>query len=685
VSTNTDPVRQRMAAANPARPEAEPPGDVMNAAVLLDVIDDRSGAKTLERDSQQQGASTATRFARRNWAAAFAAGFAVVLIVGIAFGLLNRGGDSLDVVAPVATTTPTTIPYASPSTIPDMAPSITINVDQITHPRPGDATGGVVVADDSLWASTGEGIVRWDLDGGDPELFTSAEGVPLIEGFAPALAVAPDGTAWAYAYYPQDLVVFDGTRWSEPVGYDQIDILNPRCIPDEECLNPITAMAIGPNGLLFLAVGETTLLQFDGVDWSVLPVTPAETHGGSAWATDMAVASDGRLWVASWEELLSYDGDTWDRYTAADGLPSGMINTVAVAPNGDVWVGTTDSFDGDGSGGLARFDGNAWTVFDETDGLHDNNVVALTVGADDMVWTVHSAKVDLDSAEEVATGGISRFDGTAWSATTVADVGIGFGWGGAAIDDNGTLWITSRWGVVGFDGTGATVLRFPEGTRPPINALPSTVESQILPASEDPFEWRWGPLGGATSDVAGVEGIVAGEGCYGSGGDQGSSEGVEFDAGRIDLTLGYRVAPVVVVTDEGGTVTHVGNPFGELAWLCSVATTDTHILAVGSGVSWSEDGIVWHGIEAFEEIAGWNVDGSNLMWAAAGPGGYLVLGREGAAWYSEDLQSWYEVTLDNEGFGTSIWGWIGPSGAAVGEEIIIDMGGEGWVGTRREG
>ncbi|MEA2024779.1 MAG: hypothetical protein U9N79_10905, partial [Actinomycetota bacterium] len=331
MSTSTDPVRQRVAAANPARTDAEPPETVMTAAVLLDVIDDRSGAMTHKSDSQGQANPVATRSMRRNWAAAFAAGFAVVLIVGVTFGLLNRGGDPLDVITPVTTTTPTSVPDAIPTTIPDvtmtsvpdMAPLITINADQIIHPLPGDAARGVVIADGSLWASTGEGIVRWDLDGGDPELFTSSEGVPLIEGFAPALTVAPDGSVWAYAYYPQDLVAFDGTRWSEPAGYDQIDALNPRCSPDDECPNPITAMAAGPNGVLFLALGDGTLVEFDGVDWSVLPV-PVD-------ATDMAVAADGTLWVAGWDEVSAYDGDTWSRFTTADGLPSGGISSVIVA------------------------------------------------------------------------------------------------------------------------------------------------------------------------------------------------------------------------------------------------------------------------------------------------------------------------------------------------------------------
>ncbi len=121
MSANTDPVRQRMAAANPARPEAKPPEEVMSATVLLDMIDDRSGAMAHESESQGQGAPVATQTVRPNWVVAFAAGFAVVLVVGVAFGLLNRGGDSLDTVAPVTTTAAATTTAVAPSTV-DVVP-----------------------------------------------------------------------------------------------------------------------------------------------------------------------------------------------------------------------------------------------------------------------------------------------------------------------------------------------------------------------------------------------------------------------------------------------------------------------------------------------------------------------------------------------------------------------------------
>jgi hypothetical protein len=460
---------------DPAETPEALPDCTSTAAVLLAEIDERTHPlQTKHRPN------TSTQ-PKRRWTGVLvaAAAFAVVLIVGVSLVLLNRGGDPLDVVTPATTTTattvpeltPTTAPVATPPVVPDETTPVVVTVpSESAAPEPIDEISGISVADGSLWASTGEGIVRWDLEERNAELFTPDDGVPMIEGFAPAIAAAPDGSVWAYAYYPQNLVGFDGSRWSEPAGYNQIDILNPRCSPDDDCPNPITAMAVGPDGVLFLALGDGALVEFDGVVWHVFPDTPV------TYAADMAVAADGTLWVASLDEVLAYDGDTWTRFTAADGLPSGGISSVAVAPNGDLWVGTIDVSEGEASGGVARFDGDTWTVFDETDGLYDNSVTALAVGPGGTVWTVHGSADTPGAARELAAGGVARFNGETWSATPIADVGAGFGSGGAAVDDAGMLWIVSDRGVVGFDGAEATVLRAPEGVRPEIEVPHVVVE-----------------------------------------------------------------------------------------------------------------------------------------------------------------------------------------------------------------
>jgi hypothetical protein len=414
-------------------------------------------------DSPLPAAGRRTRW----WAIAVAAAATVFLVIG-AIALMGpfAGEESTPITDPLV---PTTVPATT-------IPETTFNpLPESSAPDPIDVTGGVAVADGTLWASTGAGMVRWDLEERSAELFTSADGLPFAEGASGGVAVAPDGTVWAFTWN-QGLAYFDGTVWSEPAGYDQLDIVKPRCVVGEECLNPLTAMAVGPDGVLFLAVGSETLLRFDGVDWSVLPVTPAETGGGTGWTGYMAVASDGTLWAASWEELLAYDEDTWARYTTADGLPSGAISSVAVAPSGDIWVATTDDFDGTPSGGVARFDGDSWTVFNETDGLYEDAATGLTVGPDGTVWAIYGANDDPSAGMERAAGGISRFDGMTWSTETIPDVGMGFGWGSAAVDNTGTLWIGSRWGVVGFDGADTTVLRVPEGIRPAIEVPHVVIE-----------------------------------------------------------------------------------------------------------------------------------------------------------------------------------------------------------------
>ncbi|MBT8164463.1 MAG: hypothetical protein HKO82_08955 [Acidimicrobiia bacterium] len=605
------------------------------------------------------------------WAYAAATAALVLLVVAGAVWLTGFRGEETP---PVITQPPA--PITTVTTYGPLPEAVTVDPEQIGVVMTGDEASGIAVAGGAMWVSTELGVVRWNLEDRSGELFAAGDGLPFSEGESGDVAVAPNGTVWAYSWN-QDLAYFDGTGWSEPDGYDE------RCLSLEACSGPITAMAVLPDNSLSLAVGPEMLLEYDGTDWDVVTVTPSEIHGGNAWATDMAVAPDGTLWVASWEELLSFDGEVWSRFTAVDGLPSGRINSVAAAPNGDVWVGTQNSLRGDPSGGVGRYDGTSWTVFDESSGLHSNAVTALAVGPDGTAWAVHG---DTGEAGPVASG-FSRFDGTTWEPTTVGDVGLGFGWGGAVVDDTGTLWITSRYGAFGFDGTEVTVLRFPAGARSSINQLPYPLPSQILPNGQGPLEWHWVPL--LTSKATGAQLPVTGTDCFGSGSGQLSSTVVEFRGSSIDFSLGYRSTPDVVVTDPTGTGFGVENPFGEQAWVCSVAATETHLLAVGSAVSWSVDGINWHGIEVFDDLAGGNSDGSDLIWAAAGPGGYIVLGRSGSlqrlAWFSEDLQIWYEIPFEDGPDDSEWWGLVGPYGLAVEDEPVIVIYDGAWVGTRLEG
>ncbi|MFT4606209.1 MAG: hypothetical protein ACI9W4_002957, partial [Rhodothermales bacterium] len=55
---------------------------------------------------------------------------------------------------------------------------------------------------------------------------------------------------------------------------------------------------------------------------------------------DITFDIDGRLWVASAEGLLAFDGLTWRRFTEEDGLPSRFVRSVLADDAGQIWAGT---------------------------------------------------------------------------------------------------------------------------------------------------------------------------------------------------------------------------------------------------------------------------------------------------------------------------------------------------------
>ena len=68
--------------------------------------------------------------------------------------------------------------------------------------------------------------------------------------------------------------------------------------------------------------------------------------------TTLAVAADGQIWVGADKGLLTSDGSGWTMLTTKDGLLTNYISALIVDPYGAVWVGGGGSnFDG---GGLLR-------------------------------------------------------------------------------------------------------------------------------------------------------------------------------------------------------------------------------------------------------------------------------------------------------------------------------------------
>jgi|GEM_PF-3996054 len=138
--------------------------------------------------------------------------------------------------------------------------------------------------------------------------------------------------------------------------------------------------------------GYTCMLDFPD---STPTATPTSETG---WTTitdfkfvkDMAFDQDGHLWLATSEGAVKWDptSQTATKYTVDDGLAGDSVKSIAVAPDGVVWFGTTN--------GVSRFDGQSWTSYTEADGLGHNDIEAITIAPDGAIWFA-------------TDGGISRF------------------------------------------------------------------------------------------------------------------------------------------------------------------------------------------------------------------------------------------------------------------------------------
>ena len=95
-------------------------------------------------------------------------------------------------------------------------------------------------------------------------------------------------------------------------------------------------------------------------------------------------ASDGRLWVGSWEGLLVREEQGFRRFTPREGLSHPMILSLAEDPQtGDMWVGTMR--------GLNRVSGGRITTYLQTDSGLPNNVVYGVAVVGGNVWAATAA------------------------------------------------------------------------------------------------------------------------------------------------------------------------------------------------------------------------------------------------------------------------------------------------------
>ncbi len=178
--------------------------------------------------------------------------------------------------------------------------------------------------------------------------------------------------------------------------------------------------------------GVDSVIRWSRGDGSIRHFRLAE--GGRRLSMPTAFAEDraGGLWMGlSWRDLARYRGGRFEVFSAADGLPEGVVSSLFLDHAGRLWVGSSQ-------GGLARVDDPSaarprFSLYSTRSGLASNSIACITEDAWGRIYAGTGRGVDRLDPE---TGRVRHFgeaDGLRYSGHAKV----------AYRDRYGTLWFGS--------------------------------------------------------------------------------------------------------------------------------------------------------------------------------------------------------------------------------------------------
>lgn len=377
--------------------------------------------------------------------------------------------------------------------------------DQPVHALAVDGTGGLVVGGvfSQLGGSATGAIARWSGTAWQMLGTGIAWGVYSLAVLPNGDLVAGGNFASAGGLVCTNLARWDGTTWS-PLG--------------SGCDNAVLDLQVMPSGDLVATgyfrhaggIAANRIARWNGTSWSALGsgltgyvLMGLELSAGNTLALDPQgqLLVGGQFFAAGGvaaSHLARWNGSNWQ----AMGWSLGIVNELAVRPNGEAWVA------GDFPGRLRRSAGATWSItgigFDEASTL--SAFVELPSGE-------LCVGGGFDRAGGAMANGVARWDGAHWSAFTPGIVGtlwcaarrangdvvVGgdiLGMPGVATN-RVALWNGSIWSNMGsgINGTTRALLAMPDGSM----IAGASALSGSGPATGTPARWTgtaWQTLGG---------------------------------------------------------------------------------------------------------------------------------------------------------------------------------------------
>lgn len=212
-----------------------------------------------------------------------------------------------------------------------------------------------------MWFATPLGASRFD--GNYWTNYTTQDGMADDQ----VLDVAVDRYNQKWFATPSGAVMYDDVTWYLFVKQSDTMLVN----------NHITVVEADDEGIWF------------GTEYGISKKTPYSWYShifedGNPWnfITDIDYDSGSDVvWISTLAGAASYDGQSYQSYTMADGLVHYQVYGVARDLNENIWFATQK--------GISRFDGAEWKSYTTADGLAGDWVTDIEVDLNGDVWFAH--------------------------------------------------------------------------------------------------------------------------------------------------------------------------------------------------------------------------------------------------------------------------------------------------------
>ena len=330
----------------------------------------------------------------------------------------------------------------------------------------GNTVVQVLVKGNYLWAVTEGGVVRWDMDTGSYQKYTTADG--LINNNVSGMTEDEFGNLW---FVTGGVTEYSGKSWHSLPDINSINNLSP---------TGVAAIAFDSKNNLYIGMSDGSVYLFSGKYQQIKSPDEMPNNGSlgihGALAMQgikvLAVDKNNNLWAFGADGTQRYDGKSWVDSQDIPGFPKGSINFICVDKKGDLWFQDNTDFS---SSYLYRYDGVSWQKIDIQ--FTDSNAQSITIDNQGNVWcatlgtlnryngqTWQAFKCPVSSIDSIAAdaqgniwcgaylNGVLRFDGNSWKTYSTNDIPGINGPTFIATDDEGNTWFSTDFGLTRLDG-----------------------------------------------------------------------------------------------------------------------------------------------------------------------------------------------------------------------------------------